>query len=589
MGVCVLTSEEKWDKLKDILEKWWRELSRGAEELDHKALSVDRGFLVYVTRNYPAMVPYLKGFHLTIEMWRGGRDAEGWKLGPNAQEEADDASVVGEDDASVVDATRAGAHGLNLDLAAQYLPAKAEDEDTAAMDHVLSRRQEGERIYEPASGMTPIVPRLIADVAALRKLTASQKPPLRVVRPSSTVQVFYGFGDASGKQFGSTVSRNYNCQSKLSNERTSPEGLRYRVGIWTAEEEEESSNYKELSNLVEMMVEEAEAGRVRGAEMFLFTDNLVSEGCFYRGSSKSKKLHNLILRLRQLEMDYGMVIHLIHVAGTRMIAQGTDGCSRGSFLDGVMAGDDMLAFVDLAKGATERSSTLVDWIRAWTGRPELEPLTPEGWFEEGHGITGGEKDKHGVWIPSHEKGGNLHLWPPPPAAADAALEELLKARHKRTDTFHVVAIPRLASPRWRRLFNKVCDFTFAVPAGTSFWPSHMHEPLWVGIVLPFIRHRPWCLKRAPLLVELGRDLRGMLKTSEAAAGDLLCKLLLLPRRADSLSEVLACGLLHVPRHGPISHAYRQGRSGKSMAQGGGAEGKVELRTQGSACLPPFSM
>ncbi len=48
--------------------------------LPHKELLVDRGFFVYVTRTYPAMVPYLKGFHLTIEMWRGGRDAEGWKL-----------------------------------------------------------------------------------------------------------------------------------------------------------------------------------------------------------------------------------------------------------------------------------------------------------------------------------------------------------------------------------------------------------------------------------------------------------------------------------------------------------------------------
>ncbi len=48
--------------------------------LPHKELLVDRGFLVYVTRLYPAMVPYLKGFHLTIETWRGGRDAKGWKL-----------------------------------------------------------------------------------------------------------------------------------------------------------------------------------------------------------------------------------------------------------------------------------------------------------------------------------------------------------------------------------------------------------------------------------------------------------------------------------------------------------------------------
>jgi hypothetical protein len=230
-----------------------------------------------------------------------------------------------------------------------------------------------------------------------------------------------------------------------------------------------------------------------------------------------------------------------------------------------MAGDDMLTFVDLAKGATERSASLLDWIRAWTGRPDLEPLTPEGWFEEGHGIIGGEEDKHGVWIPRHERSGNLHLWTPPPAAADAALEELLKARHKRTDTFHVVAIPRLASPRWRRLFNKVCDFTFVVPAGTSFWSTNMHEPLWVGIVLPFIRHRPWCLKRAPLLVELGRDLRGLLKTSEAAARDLLCKLLLLPRRAESMSEVLACGMLHVPGSGPISHARGGGCGRKPLA------------------------
>jgi hypothetical protein len=40
----------------------------GEEELNHKDLMSDRGFLVYVTRAYPGMVPYLKGFHLTIEM-----------------------------------------------------------------------------------------------------------------------------------------------------------------------------------------------------------------------------------------------------------------------------------------------------------------------------------------------------------------------------------------------------------------------------------------------------------------------------------------------------------------------------------------
>jgi hypothetical protein len=36
--------------------------------------------MVYVTQIYPAMKPYLKGFHLSLESWRGNRDAEGWKL-----------------------------------------------------------------------------------------------------------------------------------------------------------------------------------------------------------------------------------------------------------------------------------------------------------------------------------------------------------------------------------------------------------------------------------------------------------------------------------------------------------------------------
>ena len=52
----------------------------GATGRDHKELLSDRGFLVYVTRTYPSIIPYLKGFHLTIKMWRGGRDLEGWKL-----------------------------------------------------------------------------------------------------------------------------------------------------------------------------------------------------------------------------------------------------------------------------------------------------------------------------------------------------------------------------------------------------------------------------------------------------------------------------------------------------------------------------
>jgi hypothetical protein len=224
---------------------------------------------------------------------------------------------------------------------------------------------------------------------------------------------FFGFGDAAGKGFGSTVAGTYNCADKFSELQTNDNGLKYRVGIWTALEELESSNQKEFCNLVETTEEECRSGRLQNCEFFLFTDNSTAESCFYRGSSKSPKLHDLVVRLRRLEMDYGMVIYLIHVSGKRMIAQGTDGCSRGFLMEGVMAGEDMLNFVDLGKDAIKRHPPLLQWIRSWTERDGLMPLSPEGWYEEGHGITGGEPDKRGVWIPTHGPSNKLFLWTPP--------------------------------------------------------------------------------------------------------------------------------------------------------------------------------
>lgn len=310
--------------------KWWDLLSAGETELAHKELLSDRGFLVYVTRTYPAMVPYLKGFHLTIEMWRGGRDEQGYKI-----KDTDDSSLATNQSTSSLDYTRGEAHGATPIGDVAYVPRKQVTEDEAGLDHHMAARAGEERIaHAPSDGVTTAVPRLKDDIAALRKLSNFALPPLRVVRPAKVVQVFYGFGDASGDQFGSTTSANYNCRAKFSETLKSESGLRYRLGIWSALEKKESSNYKELNNLVESTEHEVESGRLRNCEFFLFTDNSTAESCYYRGSSSSKLLHALVLRLRMLEMKYGLLIHVIHVSGKRMIAQGTDGCSRGSLLEG---------------------------------------------------------------------------------------------------------------------------------------------------------------------------------------------------------------------------------------------------------------
>lgn len=74
-----------------------------------------------------------------------------------------------------------------------------------------------------------------------------------------------------------------------------------------------------------------------------------------------------------------------HVAGTRMIAEGGDGVSRGLLNKGAMAGKDILLFIPLHLTALEHSPDLLLWSKSWaTGN--LTALTPEDWFELGHDI-----------------------------------------------------------------------------------------------------------------------------------------------------------------------------------------------------------
>ncbi len=158
--------------------------------------------------------------------------------------------------------------------------------------------------------------------------------------------------------------------------------------------------------------EEAGAGWLRDCKFFLFKDNSTPKGCFYQGISKSCNLQALVLKLRTLEMTYGMAIHVVHIYGKRMIVQGTDRCLRGLLMEGVKAGADMLTFVDLASGGIECHPPLLEWVRLWLGRPSLEALTPEGWFKKGHGISGGELDRQNVWSPLHCKRDQMFLWAP---------------------------------------------------------------------------------------------------------------------------------------------------------------------------------
>jgi hypothetical protein len=191
-----------------------------------------------------------------------------------------------------------------------------------------------------------------------------------VIRSSSLIVAIYGFGDALGSGFGSSIMTS--------------SGVSYRYGLWGSDLDDASSNFQELFNLTEAAAEhvatlaflqlehlvdtvaaEAMAGGMHGEEFFLFTDNAVAEAAFFKGTSSNIGPFNLVLQLKQLELEYGFILHVLHVSGRRMIQQGTDGLSRGDTTSGVLRGSSMLEFVPLHLSASQRSSALLGWCATW--------------------------------------------------------------------------------------------------------------------------------------------------------------------------------------------------------------------------------
>jgi hypothetical protein len=218
------------------------------------------------------MAPFILVFHLTINSSRPGRDEEGWRL------------------------------------------RQAEVEASLESDDEIE-------IEEGQGGEDVALPRLVLAVSSLRDdlkvlihPTEAEAPPLRRVRASREANILYGFGDASESYFGWSIDFG--------------DGVQYELVEWCDNIQEASSNYRELQNLMNAMLRAAREGKLDGCEVFLYTDNQTVEGSYFQGTAKSRALFELIVTLYKLQMQFDFILHVVWIAGTRMIQQGTDGLSR---------------------------------------------------------------------------------------------------------------------------------------------------------------------------------------------------------------------------------------------------------------------
>ena len=94
--------------------------------------------------------------------------------------------------------------------------------------------------------------------------------------------------------------------------------LLFKYRQWSSSMVETFSNYKKIRNLVEAIERHFREGKLKGCKGFLLTDNLVAKNIYFKGSSSSETLFNLVLNLRKLELEKGNISYGIRVAKNKL-------------------------------------------------------------------------------------------------------------------------------------------------------------------------------------------------------------------------------------------------------------------------------
>ena len=106
-------------------------------------------------------------------------------------------------------------------------------------------------------------------------------------------------------------------------------------------------NFREANNLVDSIRHMVGKGRMSETELFVFTDNCVFESVFYKVKSNSNMLFETVLQIHEIPVEGGLIMHVVHISGKRMIEAGIDDLSIRNYMGGIMQGIYPLKFIPL--------------------------------------------------------------------------------------------------------------------------------------------------------------------------------------------------------------------------------------------------
>ena len=185
--------------------------------------------------------------------------------------------------------------------------------------HALIHPPDSGTGLEPYLSCTKIPPSVLEGLSWWQ--TYLQSAGGRMVRPPRASVLVPTFGDGSGTGTGGTFQLPF-------------QQLHMWKAAWQPTVYKFSSNHKELATLrltLETILTTSPES-VRDTTLFYFTDNSCTYWVCNNGSSRIPSLHSELVYIRDLEVQLGCHVSVVHVPGKVMIQEGTDGLSRGVWM-----------------------------------------------------------------------------------------------------------------------------------------------------------------------------------------------------------------------------------------------------------------
>lgn len=282
------------------------------------------------------------------------------------------------------------------------------------------------------------------------------------------------WGDGSGTGTGGTFNWvTMDTDTKLAS-------LEAWMGVWNGIVHSFSSNWKELRTLVISLKRHRDSGKpVRGRVLWYLTDNQVTYDICRSSTSSSRELLKLVREIRLLELELGCRVEVLHVPGTLMIRQGTDGLSRGVVMHPFARQNGVLPLLDIFNPAVP-SQALLHW--AWDVAQVPHHLRAQPWLFR-------------TDLDDWSRTPLLHrftFWcPSPQLGMQCILEALLAWVEFPFDSGHLFILPRIM----QRDFGRVAKYVQYIGV---FWdlplPFTPTVPFVVYYIPPFDRLKAFLTK-----------------------------------------------------------------------------------------------